>query len=372
VNLQSTIKHQTWPGLVIIFLLLSSCDEVGRRKALTLFFDGVPPLRREVSETESSVQKNDKAPASAPVGNWHIHEPVKDCTACHGNQPRRGTSGKVQLVAQVPQLCYKCHKEHEASEGWVHGPVATGDCLLCHEPHKTRTESLLRKPVPELCYQCHEPEAIRAIEGHVEPSHGHCVDCHEGHAGATKSLLKPVFLDTPAGRQYKSDVYRRKYESSLKKARYDVAQGLDFYTVCRTIVDCIEGDQWWPARAYLEVLLDSSLITDAEKPEVAEVLQQVIAVQTSESTEAPEGPEADAARKAPVATLRAMAEQRSKQEQSIAEIYFRSIQQYHAGQLVKAREGFLEVLKSGSLPQPLRDTAQSYVEKIDQALRKSS
>ena len=372
MNLQSTIKHETWPGLVIIFLLLSSCDEVGRHKALTLFFDGVPPLRSEGSEAESSVQKNDKAPASAPVGNWHIHEPIKDCTACHGNQPRRGTSPKVHLVAEVPQLCYQCHKERSTSDGWVHGPVATGDCLLCHEPHKTKAESLLRKSVPELCYQCHEPEAVRAIKGHAEPPYGRCVDCHEGHAGETKSLLKPAFLDTPAGRQYKSDVYRRKYENSLKKARYDVAQGLDFCTMCRTIVDYIEGGQWWPARAYLEVLLDSGLITDAEKPKVADVLQQVVAVQTSESTEALKGPEADAASKPPAATLRAMAEQRSKQEQSIAEIYYRSIQQYHAGELVKAREGFLQVLKSVSLPQPLRDTVQSYVEKIDQALRKSS
>jgi predicted CXXCH cytochrome family protein len=371
VNPPSTIKHQTWPGLVILFLLLSSCGEVGRHQALTFFFDGVPPLPSEVSETEPSVPRNDKAPASAPVENWHIHEPIKDCTACHGNQPRRGTSPKVQLVAQVPQLCYQCHKEHSASEGWVHGPAATGDCLLCHEPHKTRAESLLRKSVPELCYQCHEPQAVRAIKGHAEPSYGHCVDCHEGHAGETKSLLKPAFLDTPAGRPYKSDVYRRRYENSLKKARYDLAQGLDFYPMCRTIVDYLEGNQWWPARAYLEVLLDSSLITGAEKPKVAEVLQQVIAVQTSESTEALKGPEADAARKAPAATLRALAEQRSRQEQGLAEIYYRSIQQYRAGEFVKARAGFLQVLKSGSLPQPMRDTVQSYVEEIEQALRKS-
>jgi len=372
VNLQSIIKHRTWAGLTILFLLLSSCEEVGRHKALTFFFDGVPPLRSEISETESSVQKEDKTPAGAPVGSWHTHEPIKDCTSCHGNQFRRGTSRKVQLVAQVPELCHQCHKEHSPSEGWVHGPVATGDCLLCHEPHKAKNESLLRKPVPELCYQCHESGAIRAIRNHAGPSYGHCVDCHEGHAGETKSLLKPAFLDTPAGQEYKSDAYRRKYENSLKKARYDLAQGLDFYTLCRTIIDCIEGDQWWPARAYLEVFLDSRLITEAEKPKAAEVLRQVIALQARESAGPRKGPEADAASKTPAAALRALVEQRGEREQRIAEIYYRSIRQYHAGQFGEAREGFLQVLKSGSLPKPLRDTAQSYVEKIEQALRKPS
>jgi predicted CXXCH cytochrome family protein len=199
VHLPSTIKQPIAAGLMVAILLLSSCDEVGRHKTLTFFFDGVPPLRSAVSESAASVAKGPKASPSTPATNWHVHEPVKDCTVCHGNQPRRGTSPKVQLVARVPQLCYQCHPGPAALEGWVHGPVATGDCLLCHEPHRTKAESLLRKPIPELCFQCHEPRAVHAIQGHAEPSYEHCVDCHEGHAGAKKSLLKPAFLEAPAG-----------------------------------------------------------------------------------------------------------------------------------------------------------------------------
>ena len=36
----------------MMFLLLSSCDEVERHKVLTFFFDGVPPLQTETSETQ--------------------------------------------------------------------------------------------------------------------------------------------------------------------------------------------------------------------------------------------------------------------------------------------------------------------------------
>jgi len=359
-------------GLTIMFLLLASCDPVEHHNVLTFFFDGVPPLRGETAQTAAPVRKDEPAAAGAPAGSWLIHEPVKDCTRCHGNRQQRGFSPKVQLVAEVPQLCYQCHKEYSTLEGWVHGPVATGDCLLCHEPHKTKTESLLRKPVPELCHRCHEPQAVRAIRNHAEPSYGHCTDCHEGHAGATRNLLRPAFLNKPAGLEYQSEIYRRKYEESLRKARSDLAEGQDFLALSRTIIDYIEVGQLWPARAYLEVLLSSNLLTDSERPLVSEVLQQVTALQTSPPTE----PRADtgaeslpgSATERPAAALEGMREQKSRQERGMAELYYRSIKQYHAGQLVEAREGFHQVLSAGSLPGPMKETAQTYLEKIEGSL----
>ena len=358
-------------GLTLLFLLLSSCDNVGRHHVLTFFFDGVPPLPGAAG-TEASVRSDAKIPASSPVENWRMHEPVKDCTACHGNQPRRGASPKVQLVAPIPSLCYQCHQEYSAPDGWVHGPVATGDCLLCHEPHKTKTESLLRNAIPELCYQCHDPQAVHAVQGHAEPSSGHCVDCHEAHAAETKSLLKPAFLNTPAGLPYKIEVHRRRYEDALHRAHLSMALGSDFHSVCRSIIDYIESDQLLLAEAYLEVLGDSQLLNDLEKPTVAEALRQVIALQQRESRERSQGRESDAtlkaARQALAATLRALREHREEQNQTMTEIYYRSLKQYRAGQLAPAREGFRQVLKSGLLPQSLRETAQDHLEKIEGSL----
>jgi predicted CXXCH cytochrome family protein len=353
------------------FLLLASCDEVESHKMLTFFFDGVPPLRSEISATPSSVAKDSKMVANAPTTVWSIHEPVKDCTQCHGSRAQRGFSGKVQLVAEVPQLCYRCHKEFSTLEGWVHGPVATGTCLLCHEPHKTKTEALLRKSVPDLCLQCHDAQAVRAVKGHADPSYTHCTDCHEGHAGATRNLLRPSFLEKPAGLEYQSEIYRRQYDAALRKARSELAQGQGFLTLSRTALDYLEAGQWSPARAYLEVLLSSRLVTEAEKPVVSDLLQQVIALQTSQPPERPEGTETPAASEAPrqaAAALTALRDQRSEQERRLAETYFRSIRQYQAGQLAEAREGFRQVLETGTLPEPMKETVQTYLERIDQTL----
>lgn len=361
------------PGFVLTFLLLASCDEVERHKALTFFFDGVPPLQTDALETKPSDLKDRKAAAGATTGDWHIHEPLKNCTECHGQQRQASFSRKVQLVAEVPQLCYKCHGGYSALESWVHGPVATGDCLVCHEPHKTKAEFLLRKPVPELCYQCHDLQAVRTTRNHAEESYSHCTDCHDGHASATKSLLRRTFLEKPAGLEYLSEIHRRKYEEALRKAKSDLLQGQDFLAVSGTIIEDIEGGQLWPARAYLEVLLDSRLTTDAERPLLSQVLEQVVALQTSPPAEPSEGPggRASSGDLKPLATaLRAIRDQRSAQARNVAEQYYRSVKQYRAGQLVEARAGFRQVLSAGSLPEPMKETAQTYLDTIEETLTK--
>jgi len=254
--------------------LPASCDEVERHKALTFFFDGVPPLRTETSQVRTPGLKDNRGADQATGGSWHIHEPVKNCTLCHGQQRRAGSARKVQLVAEVPRLCYTCHQEYAAPATWVHGPVATGNCLLCHEPHKTQNEFLLRKPVPELCYLCHEEQAIRQIKNHADESYARCIDCHDGHVGATRTLLRQTFLDQAA-------------------------------------------------------------------PDPATAAQD------------------------PAAAARASQEHRSEQAGRMADLYDRSIKQYHAGQMAEAREGFRQILADSSVPGPMKETARTYLEKIE-------
>jgi hypothetical protein len=60
--------------------------------------------------------------------------------------------------------------------------------------------------------------------------------------------------------------------------------------------------------------------------------------------------------------------QLSKQKREIAELYYNSMAFYRAGQLIKAREGFLQVLKSGFAPAPMAKTIAGYLVDIDNTL----
>jgi predicted CXXCH cytochrome family protein len=133
---------------------------------------------------------------------WGLHEQYKDCVACHGNQSKQASTGNPHLVAAVPKLCYRCHKNYISPEGWVHGPVAAGDCLICHGPHKTKNKSLLIKPIPDLCYQCHETKMLKLVAKHSDKSYAQCNNCHEGHTSPGRMLLKQEFLKTDAGMEY--------------------------------------------------------------------------------------------------------------------------------------------------------------------------
>ena len=140
-------------------------------------------------------------PSNDPEASWGLHEPLKSCDPCHGQT----STDKADLVAPVPKLCYTCHEDYVSLDAWEHGPVATRDCLLCHDPHKTRNKSLLNKPVPELCYHCHEAKTLELVANHSDKAHASCTDCHESHSSPGRMLLKESFLKTDAGRSYLSN-----------------------------------------------------------------------------------------------------------------------------------------------------------------------
>lgn len=163
-------------------------DKATFHNVLTLFFDGVPPLEDEIAgagliNTEPGAGGPDVR--KFPEVNWCIHDPLQDCVRCHGNKQQESFSREVQLAATVPALCYQCHESlaPAALNGWVHGPVAAGQCLVCHEPHKTTTPHLLRDLIPAMCYSCHQELADEMGLKNVKASHSQCMSCHFAHTG---------------------------------------------------------------------------------------------------------------------------------------------------------------------------------------------
>jgi hypothetical protein len=48
------------------------------------------------------------------------------------------------LRAQGAELCYSCHdrvREQVGSSSFIHGPVAAGFCIVCHDPHGANERS---------------------------------------------------------------------------------------------------------------------------------------------------------------------------------------------------------------------------------------
>jgi predicted CXXCH cytochrome family protein len=266
--------------LVFLAVLVGSCDEVERHKVLDYFFDGVPPLGQDQFEEElfdPNAQRLDQT-GQTPV--WYVHEPRKDCTNCHRKRRTGGFSAQTYLIAPVPKLCHNCHTDYAATASFVHGPVAIGQCLFCHNPHKSKIEHLLKNKEPELCYLCHDTNMIELIPAHLPRQTSACTDCHDPHAGSTKALLK--------------------------------------------------GD------------LDNKRDRQEKPPKEPPPVEPVVAPEQRDRL--------------------------SRQHREIAELYYRSMELYQDGELARARDGFVKVLKSGLIPAPMADTLRAHIEDIENKL----
>lgn len=96
----------------------------------------------------------------------------------------------------------KCHPGL-AEAAFIHGPMATGMCPICHDEGRASDKALPEghpdsrlNPSPEKCLLCHEE--IRALMNlgfvHTPVADGDCVDCHDPHKGDNSHFL----LDAPA------------------------------------------------------------------------------------------------------------------------------------------------------------------------------
>lgn len=183
-----------------LFLVAAAgCTDETRHKILTFFFEGVPPIGGEITSEETVRTPDDplkpaaeeKEPVSRRSKQSHStkHEPVSDCNKCHiGGM----NSGRRELVEAMPYLCYSCHTNYHEAGAYLHGPVSVGDCVFCHDPHRSKYIHLQKAPQPKLCYQCHVVADMRSIPGHLQMQDTICTDCHDPHVSSERKLLKHV------------------------------------------------------------------------------------------------------------------------------------------------------------------------------------
>ncbi len=123
--------------------------------------------------------------------NMPSHHPLKEgkmsCTDCHN--PHSGDNKfMLRTDGRTNDLCFKCHADKEGPFVFEHAPV-TEKCTLCHEPHGTVANNLLRENEPFLCLQCHHLHFHAALKGNKNVGIGSeysvqqvmttkCTQCH--------------------------------------------------------------------------------------------------------------------------------------------------------------------------------------------------
>ena len=163
--------------------LTVGCSAGTRHKVLSFFFDGVPPPPSAAPTEGGQATDAPSLPHSRRAGHSE-HGPyaARLCQACHD----QGATNAP--VAPGGRLCLNCH-DLKLDRTYVHGPLASGGCLVCHDPHSSPNRHLLVSDSDTFCFYCHDPKDVVRSEIH-QGVQGNCTDCHDAHMSDTRYLLK--------------------------------------------------------------------------------------------------------------------------------------------------------------------------------------
>ena len=181
----------------LIVILIYSCSSKSSYQLKHFIFDGVPKYEEYTPIYQDSLRNIDSLTLlsdielinNTPISNEKvsisIHEPYKErkCSECHNMQNTKS------LLISSSDLCYKCHDNLNSTYSVLHGPVASGDCLVCHSPHRAKYKNLLIKSAQSLCLNCHDLDVLGDNNEHKDINNTSCLTCHDPHGGDTNMFL---------------------------------------------------------------------------------------------------------------------------------------------------------------------------------------
>lgn len=168
--------------LLLCGVIIGACSPEAKYKYLSIFVDGVPSPGQPLED----VKVDDK---NRSVGEQQLrvyaHGPygAKLCTACHES------SYSNKLLYPKEELCLNCHTFNMEAR-WVHGPLAGGGCLICHDPHISRYRYLLVAKSEEFCFYCHDESLVLSGGEHEDAMRLGCTTCHDAHMSDRRFMLK--------------------------------------------------------------------------------------------------------------------------------------------------------------------------------------
>ena len=187
-----------------------------------------------------------------------------------------------------------------------------------------------------------------------------------GEAEKTFLMAKPY-------REYLTDAERKELDALLENAQTAVAQSKRALVTFAEVNSLIKHNKLTEAKTRLVSLTDSEFLSKYQLARIAEVLRQLDAQITNDKGRADENMSSRLLTTAKLdkiaEEIRKPSEQLQDQNQKIADVYRASMNHYRAGNLEKARAGFVKVAASGLIPPLMRKTIDGYLARIDNILK---
>lgn len=189
------MKYRLLIGLLFTFLFLCHCSVEKRYNVLSFFFDGIPvPSSLQQLDSLKLSMRDNSLFAWDSLGSirrrkveaarfFHAPYTEEECLSCHKEQ---FTSN---LIKPVEVLCFDCHEKFKEPHVFVHGPVASGNCVLCHDPHYSPYPMRAPRVGDALCNFCHEEIDTTTVQEHKKIVIDDCIDCHDPHFSEESNFL---------------------------------------------------------------------------------------------------------------------------------------------------------------------------------------
>ena len=185
-RLSATATRAVVVGCGLCWAVSVGCSQTTRDR-MTHFFFEVPEEGKAADASVAPIDPPVYEPPrlSLPGSRFASNHPPfvrRECASCHDVEQR------MSVREDLMQRCGNCHARYFTDEVG-HSPVAEGECLTCHQMHRSTEASLLTMPLTELCVDCHDEPEDLSEAAHGQEGAERCTTCHDVHFG-TSPLLK--------------------------------------------------------------------------------------------------------------------------------------------------------------------------------------
>ncbi len=165
------------------------CSVASRDRFAHFFFE-IPAASDGTGDAADPADASTEKPAELklpPPRFVSIHPPYRErtCGVCHD------VGRRMQVYEDLPGACKACHAEF-FSDRVGHFQVSAGQCMQCHDPHRSTNRALLTENILDTCVQCHDEPEDLSEEAHGGSGVENCVSCHDAHFGVNPLLKAGV------------------------------------------------------------------------------------------------------------------------------------------------------------------------------------